>query len=95
MQAYSVDLRERVVTAVERGMPRAIVAGQLHVSLRTIKRWLRRQRTTGSLQTSPRPGPPSVKMAALRRISSPSSASGPLRPWPSTVVSLPSGTTSG
>jgi transposase len=66
MKAYSVDLRERVVAAVERGMPRAAVAEQFRVSLRTIKRWLRRQRTTGNLDTSPRPGPPSVKMAALR-----------------------------
>jgi len=66
MRAYSVDLRERVVAAVGRGMPRAAGAEQFQVSLRTIKRWLRRQRTTGSLQTSPRPGPPSVKMAALR-----------------------------
>jgi|SRR6187200_3005361 transposase len=66
MKAYSVDLRERVVAAVDRGMSRATVAEQFTVSLPTIKRWLRRQRTAGNLQTSPRPGPPSVKMAALR-----------------------------
>jgi transposase len=66
MKASTVDLRQRVVAAVERGMPRAAVAEQFQVSLPTIVRWLRRQRQTGSLQTSPRPGAPSVKMAALR-----------------------------
>jgi transposase len=66
MKDYSVDLRERVVAAVRRGVPRAMVAEQFQVAMPTIVRWLRRQRTTGSLQPSPRPGPPSVKMAALR-----------------------------
>jgi len=66
MKAYSVDLRERVVAAVQRGMPRAAVAEQFRVSIPIIVRWVRRQRTTGSLQTAPRPGPPPVKMAALR-----------------------------
>jgi transposase len=66
MKAYSVDLRERVVAALQRGMPRAAVAEQFQVSIPTIVRWVRRQRTTGSLHTSPRPGPPAVKMTALR-----------------------------
>lgn len=66
MKAYSVDLRQRVVAAVGRGVPRPDVAEQFQVSIPTIVRWLRRQRQTGSLQTSPRSGPPSVKRAALR-----------------------------
>jgi transposase len=66
MKSYSVDLRERVVAAVHRGVPRVTVAEQFQVSIPTITRWLRRQRTAGHLTPSPRPGPPSVKMAALR-----------------------------
>ena len=35
-------------------MPRAEVADQFMVSLRTIKRWLQRRRETGNLAESPR-----------------------------------------
>jgi transposase len=66
MKAYSKDLRIRVVDAVDRGVPRAVVVDQFQVSLRSIKRWLRRRRETGTLAPSPRPGPPAIKMGALR-----------------------------
>jgi transposase len=62
MKASTADLRQRVVAAV----PRLVVAEQFQVSVPTIVRWLRRQRQLGSLQPSPRPGAPSVTMAALR-----------------------------
>jgi transposase len=66
MQAYSKDLRIRVIDAVDRGMPRTEVADQFLVSLRTIKRWLQRRRETGNLAESPRPGPPARKIGPLR-----------------------------
>ena len=66
MKAYSEDLRRRVVAAVDDGMPRAEVARLFRVAAPTIKRWLKRRRETGSLSVLPRPGAPSVKMAALR-----------------------------
>jgi transposase len=66
MPAYSKDLRIRVIDAVDRGMPRAEVAEQFMVSLRTIKRWLQRRRETGNLAESPRPGPPAHKIGPLR-----------------------------
>jgi transposase len=66
MKAYSKDLRIRVIDAVDRGVPRAEVARQFQVSTRSIKRWLQRRRQTGTLAPSPRPGPPSIKLAALR-----------------------------
>jgi transposase len=66
MKAYADDLRWRVVEAVDDGLSRAEVARVFRVSLPTIKRWLRRRRETGGLAPSPRPGAPSVKMAALR-----------------------------
>ncbi len=66
MQAYSKDLRIRVIDGVDRGVPRAEVAEQFLVSLRTIKRWLQRRRETGNLAESPRPGPPARKIGPLR-----------------------------
>src|SRR5215210_8297351 len=66
MKAYSEDLRLRVVASVDQGMPRGDVARLFQVAMPTIKRWLKRRRETGSLSVSPRPGAPSVKMAALR-----------------------------
>ena len=66
MKAYTRDLRIRVLDAVDRGIPLAEVVRVFQVSLPTITRWRRRRRETGNLAPSPRPGPPSVKMAALR-----------------------------
>jgi len=47
-------------------MSHAEVARLFQVSVPTIKRWLKRRRETGGLSVLPRPGTPSVKMAALR-----------------------------
>jgi transposase len=66
MKAYSKDLRIRVIDAVDRGSTQRVVADQFMVSVRTIKRWLRRRRTTGHVAQSPRPGPPARKMGPLR-----------------------------
>jgi transposase len=66
MNAYSKDLRLRVLRAVDRGTPRREVAALFGVSLSTIKRWLNRRRQTGGVQTMEIPGRPSVKGAALR-----------------------------
>jgi len=49
MRAYSHDLRERIVRAVESGISRAEAARRFSVSERTVRRYLRRQATTGSL----------------------------------------------
>jgi transposase len=40
MKAYSVDLRQRILAAVDRGMGRAEVAATFGVSLATIKRFV-------------------------------------------------------
>jgi transposase len=66
MKPYSVDLRSRVLDAVDRGVPREQVAKTFSVSLPSIKRWLKLRKETGSLE--PRegvPGPPARKGAAL------------------------------
>src|SRR5918911_269674 len=66
MNAYSKDLRLRVLAAVDRGLPRKEVAGLFGVSLSTIKRWLKRRHQTGNVNTYKIPGRPSVKGKALR-----------------------------
>jgi putative transposase len=47
---YSIDLRERVVAAVERdGMSRRAAAVRFGVAISTVINWVRRLRATGSL----------------------------------------------
>lgn len=55
MRAYSLDLRERVVRAVEGGMSRAEAARVYAVGLSTVKRYLR-LRARGGLAAKPIPG---------------------------------------
>src|SRR3954451_19607474 len=49
VRAYSMDLRERVVAAVDEGMSQSQAAERFGVSLRTVERYLARRRATGSL----------------------------------------------
>ena len=52
--------------AVDRGMPQAEVSQLFRVSVRSIKRWRKRQRDHGHLVESPRPGRTGQKRTALR-----------------------------
>lgn len=65
MKAYSEDLRERVIRAVEAGRPREEVAARFEVSVPSIERWVRLKRETGGLARRPVPGPVAVKTAGL------------------------------
>jgi transposase len=56
MRAYSVDLRERVVAAVDAGEAHRAVAARFRVSLATVGNYLRLRRATGGLAPRPRPG---------------------------------------
>ncbi len=56
MRPYSIDLRERIVAAVERGMARRDVVATFGVSLGTVKRLLARRRTTTDLGAQSPPG---------------------------------------
>jgi transposase len=49
MRAYSMDLRERVVAAVDGGMSQEQAAATFGTSVNTVGRYLARRRTTGSL----------------------------------------------
>jgi transposase len=59
MRAYSNDLRERIVAAVQRGeLSIRQIAHLFSVSLSCVVRLLQRQRRTGSVQPKPHPGAP-------------------------------------
>jgi transposase len=66
MNAYSKDLRLKVLSALDRAIPRKEVADLFGVSLSSIKRWLKRRQETGDVRIYEIPGRPSVKGAALR-----------------------------
>ena len=74
MRAYSQDLRERIVTAVQSGLSRAEVARRFSVNERTVRRYLHRQATTGSLaadtyRRGPAPAiPPEQEPALLAQL---------------------------
>jgi transposase len=64
MKQYSVDLRERLLRAIDAGLPRAEAARLFGVGTSTIKRWRRQRRERGDLAPKPRPGrPPRVDPA--------------------------------
>ena len=67
MNAYSKHLRLKVLSAIDRGIPRKEVTDLFGVSLSTIKRWLKRRRQTGDVDIYKIPGRPSVKGKALRQ----------------------------
>jgi transposase len=56
MNAYSLDLRLKVLNAVDRGIPRREVVRTFGVSMPTIERYLRRRRQSGDLTPRPSPG---------------------------------------
>jgi transposase len=60
MKGYSVDLRQRVLAAVARGMARQDVAQTFGVSMGTIKRLLRKQRQGIDLAPQSPPGRPAT-----------------------------------
>ena len=66
MQAYSYDLRQRILRAVDQGMPRAEIVKTFAVSRSTIKRYLQLRCQTGDIKPRAIPGRPSKKGAALQ-----------------------------
>jgi transposase len=69
MRAYSNDLRERIVAAVERGEHSIRrIARLFSVSLSCVVRLLQRQRQTGSVQPKPHGGTPPRKLDAAAEV---------------------------
>src|SRR5713226_8280725 len=66
MKAYSADLRERVLRAVDQGIARSEIVRVLGVSLATIGRYLKQRRETGHVRPKAIPGRPSKKIRPLQ-----------------------------
>jgi transposase len=87
VKAYSVDVREKVLQAVDQGYPRSEIIKLLGVSRATIKRYLKQRRETGNISVDRFPvGPPRnvhpcrlAWLLSCRRI--------PTRPWRRTARS--------
>jgi transposase len=61
MKQYSVDLRERLLGAIDAGLSQAEAARLFGVGTSTITRWRQQRRDTGSLAPKRRPGrPPAI-----------------------------------
>ena len=59
MKQYSVDLRERLLGAIDAGLSQAEAFRLFGVGTRTITRWRQQRRDTGRRSPKPRPGRPS------------------------------------
>ena len=66
MKAYSIDVREKVLRAVDRGYPREEIVKLLGVSRATIKRYLKQRRETGSVAPKAIPGRTPKKLGPLQ-----------------------------
>ena len=66
MKAYSQDLRQRVVRAVDAGQSQAEIAKTFAVSVATIKRYLKQRRESGHVLPKAIPGRPAKKGAVLQ-----------------------------
>ncbi len=66
MKAYSQDLRERVLRAVDQGIPRSEIVRVLGVSLATMGRYLKQRREMGHVRPKAIPGRPSQKIKSLQ-----------------------------
>jgi transposase len=66
MKAYSVDLREKVLRAVDQGYARKEIVKLLGVSRATIKRYLKQRRETGTVDPKVIPGRPPKKLGPLQ-----------------------------
>jgi transposase len=61
VKQYSVDLRERLLRAIDAGLSQAEAARRFGVGATTIKRWKRLRRERGTPAPRPRPGrPPTI-----------------------------------
>lgn len=67
MRAYSQEMRQEVLRAVDEGIPRTQIIERFQVSQATIKRYLKQRRETGNVLPQPIPGRPPRKKAALQR----------------------------
>ena len=68
MNAYSEDLRKKIVEAKERGMPTLEVARTFGVGISSVKRYAKTAREGGSLRPKSSPGRPPKADERARRL---------------------------
>lgn len=68
MKAYSQDLRERAIAALEAGQTQAEVAAQFRVNKSTLEKWWYRWRDTGSCAALPTAPGPKRTLQAVEKI---------------------------
>jgi transposase len=66
MKAYSLDLRAKVLRAVDQGYPREEIVKLLGISRATIKRYLKQRRERGTVAPKAIPGRPPKKLGPLQ-----------------------------
>jgi len=65
MKAYSQDVRERVLRAVDQGRPRAEIVQLFGISLATLKPYIKQWREEGHVRPNAIPGRPPKKRAPV------------------------------
>ena len=65
MKAYSQDVREHVLRAVDEGYPRAEIVQMFGISLSTLKRYVKQRREEGQVRPKTIPGRPPKKRAQV------------------------------
>jgi transposase len=68
MKAYSEDLRQKIVDALKRGIPKSEAASLFAVSLSSVKRFARMERQGESLAPRKPPGRPPKSNDTIRRL---------------------------
>jgi transposase len=63
MRAYSYDLRQRILHAVDQGKSRIEIIQAFDVSQATIKRYLKLRRETGDVKPKAIPGRPAIEQS--------------------------------
>ncbi len=87
MNAFSLDLRQRVLAAVDAGLPRREIVQRLSVSLSTIERLVRLRRDSGHYAPQPRPGAKDASAHSNTRHWKLNCTSSRMPPWQSTASS--------
>ena len=87
MKAYSEDLRQKIVDALKRGMPKSEAAGLFGVSLSSVKRFARMERDGVSLAPRKPPGRPPKSNDTIRRLLSEDLAERPAASRPAASAS--------
>ncbi len=68
MKAYSEDLRQKIVNAIERGMPKAQAARTFGVGISTLKRYATKAQRGESLEPAKAPGKPPKMDERVRKL---------------------------